>query len=189
MSTATPRRRLPPDARREQLLTAARAVVEERGLARFSLEDVAREAGVAASLPRHYFGSREGLLLAVATQIIEDVAAILGAPRGGATLTERLAAYLDILARDPWVHLVWMHAAEYSPDLERLVRRTRRRLAELSFDVRWKDLTAREQLALTGWAGYFEAVISGWIDHGVGDRTAVIEALADAARRLGIKGV
>jgi AcrR family transcriptional regulator len=187
-STAQPRR-MSPDARREQLLRVARAQVADRGLAQFSLEDVAREAGVVASLPRHYFGSRDGLLLAVATEIIEEVIAVLGAPRGRATLTERLVAYLDILSRDPWVHHVWMQASEYSEDLHRRVVKTRRRLAELSFDVRWKDLSPRERLALLGWGGYFEAVISGWIEQGVGDRTAVIEALAEATGRLGVKGV
>lgn len=189
-ATPTPtRRRLRPDDRRDQILEVARAAVAARGLTQFSLEDVAREAGVTPSLPRHYFGSRDGLLLAVARQVIEEVVAVLGAPRGGATLTERLAAYLQILARDPWVHGVWMHASEHSEDLHDLVRSTRWRLAELSFDVSWDDLAPRDRLALLGWAGYFEAVISGWIEEGVGDPGAVIEALADAARRLGVSGV
>lgn len=187
-SVETPRR-LAPDARREQLLSAARAVVAERGLAQFSLEDVAREAGVVASLPRHYFGSRDGLLVAVAARVIDEVVAILGAPRGGAALTQRLVAYLDILVRDPWVHRVWMDASGYSPELQDRVTTARCRLAALSFDVEWESLSSREQLALMGWAGYFEAVISGWIEQGLGDRAAVIEALADAARRLGVRGV
>lgn len=163
--------------------------VAGRGLANFSLEEVARESGVAASLPRHYFGSREGLLLAVARQIIEEVVAVLGAPRGGATLRERVAAYLEILAKDPWVHQVWMRAGEHSPELQELVAGARRRLAELSFDVRWDELGARERLALMGWVGYFEGVVSGWVEQGESDMSAVVETLTDAARRLGVTGV
>jgi AcrR family transcriptional regulator len=189
VTTTLRARRLAPDARRDQILAAARATVAARGLAAFSLEEVAREAGVAASLPRHYFGSRDGLVLAVATQIIEEVTAILGAPRGQGRLTERLAAYLDLLAREPWVHTVWMHSAERSPELHGLVSDVRRRLAELSFDVRWEDLEPERRLALLGWAGYFESVISGWAEHGIGDRDAVLAALADAAHRLGVTGV
>lgn len=189
MTTAVSARRLPPDARRDQILRAARVTVAEHGLNAFSLEDVAREAGVAASLPRHYFRNRDGLLLAVATQVIEEVVAVLGAPRGGATLTERLGAYFAILARDPWVHGVWMQASEHSAELGALVRATRRRLAELSFDVEWDDVDAARQLALLGWAGYFEAVVSGWIEQGAGDLAPAVEALTDAARRLGVTGV
>jgi AcrR family transcriptional regulator len=189
MTTAATPRRMAPDARRDQILAAARAIVAERGMAHFSLEEVGREAGVAASLPRHYFGSRDGLLLAVARQVIEEVVAVLGAPRGGPRLTERLVTYLDILARDPWVHGVWIQAADHSEDLSEMVAGARRRLAELSFDVRWEDLSQPERLRLLGWAGYFEAVISGWIDQGLGDRRPVIETLADAAVRLGVKGV
>jgi len=189
MPTAERRRRLTPDARRDEILAAARATVAAGGLTRFSLEDVAREAGVAPSLTRHYFGSRDGLLIAVARQVIEEVVAVLGAPRGGATLRERVAAYLEILGRDPWVHDVWLHAPERSPELRELVLGARRRLAELSFDVSWDELAPPERLALAGWAGYFEAVISAWIDGGLRDPGAVVEALAGAARRLGVSGV
>lgn len=144
---------------------------------------------MAASLPRHYFGNRDGLLLAVATQIIEEVVATLGAPRLTTTLRERVGQYLAILARDPWVHEVWMRAGEYSPELHELVVGARRRLAELSFDVTWEELDERRQLSLMGWAGYFEGVISGWIDQGQGDLAGVVEVLTDAARRLGVSGV
>ena len=189
MTTASPGRRLAPDDRRDHILAAARTTLASTGMAGFSIEQVAREAGIASSLPRHYFGSRDGLLEAVARQIIEEVLAILGAPRGTTTLTERIDGYLQILRREPWVHRIWLHAAERPDELHDLVLASRRSLAELSFDVRWDDLEPREQLGLIGWASYFEGVISGWIELGVDDTRPVVQALADAARRLGVKGV
>ena len=64
MTTTEQGRRLAPDARRQQILHAARTTLATTGVTGFSLDQVAREAGVAVSLPRHYFGSREGLLQA-----------------------------------------------------------------------------------------------------------------------------
>jgi hypothetical protein len=62
-------------------------------------------------------------------------------------------------------------------------------MAELSFDVDWDGLTDAEKLAFAGWASYFEGVIGGWVDLGAGDPRPAIEVLADAARRLGVRGV
>jgi AcrR family transcriptional regulator len=65
-ATATPRtgRRQGPSATREAVLTAAREAFGEQGYARTSLREVARRAGVDASLIVHFFGSKAGLLTA-----------------------------------------------------------------------------------------------------------------------------
>jgi len=64
-ANAPPRRRLPPEARRRQLLDAAVEAFARRGLARTVHADVARRAGVAVPTVFHYFPSREALLAAV----------------------------------------------------------------------------------------------------------------------------
>ena len=60
-----PRRRLPPEARRRQLLGAAVEAFARRGLARTVHADVARRASVAVPTVFHYFPSRDVLLAAV----------------------------------------------------------------------------------------------------------------------------
>jgi AcrR family transcriptional regulator len=59
------RRRLEPDARREQILAIAVRLFGERGWAEVSTTDVAREAGVARGLINHYFGTKKDLYLEV----------------------------------------------------------------------------------------------------------------------------
>jgi AcrR family transcriptional regulator len=59
------RRRLEPDARREQILSVAVRLFGERGCAAVSTGDVARGAGVARGLVNHYFGTKKELYLEV----------------------------------------------------------------------------------------------------------------------------
>ena len=62
---ATRRRRLEPDARREQILAVAIRYFGERPYSEVSTTDVARAAGVARGLVNHYFGTKKELYLEV----------------------------------------------------------------------------------------------------------------------------
>src|ERR1700734_3541086 len=66
-------RRSQGERRREaerRLLQAAERIVAEQGLERFTLAEVGEAAGYSRSLPAHYFGSKEGLVGALATEIV-----------------------------------------------------------------------------------------------------------------------
>jgi AcrR family transcriptional regulator len=178
-----------PARRRAHLLDAARVVLARDGLERFSLEAVAREAGVAATLPRHYFTSRDGLLIATAIEVIQDITSVLTVGDPALGLADRLRAYVDKLADNPWAHTVWLGAAHLHPELETAVNRIHRRLAEISFGRRWQDMSKAERLAASGWIGYANGAIAQWIEQGATDRQALLDALLDAARRLGVMGL
>jgi AcrR family transcriptional regulator len=49
------------------LVEAAKSIVKEKGVEKFSLREAARRAGVSPSAPSHHFGDVKGLLTAVAT--------------------------------------------------------------------------------------------------------------------------
>jgi AcrR family transcriptional regulator len=51
---------------REKVLEASLALIEEGGLDRLSMREVARKAGVSHQAPYHYFGDREAILAALA---------------------------------------------------------------------------------------------------------------------------
>jgi AcrR family transcriptional regulator len=57
--------RTPTDLR-QKVLEASLALIEEGGLDRFSMREVARKAGVSHQAPYHYFGDREAILAALA---------------------------------------------------------------------------------------------------------------------------
>lgn len=54
--------------RREQLIDAAMSVFSQKGFARATNKDIAREAGITPGLIYHYFASKEDLLMAVIEQ-------------------------------------------------------------------------------------------------------------------------
>ncbi|MGA0602398.1 TetR/AcrR family transcriptional regulator [Caulobacter sp. KR2-114] len=60
------RTRLSPDARREQLIDLAGAVIARHGLSALTMKRVAREAGVSETQAHNYFRRREDLLVALA---------------------------------------------------------------------------------------------------------------------------
>ena len=58
MSKTRPRTRLAPEARRNQLLDVTREMILQDGLQSFSMEALARAAGVSSPLVYNYFSSR-----------------------------------------------------------------------------------------------------------------------------------
>lgn len=87
------------------LLQAAVRMVAEKGLERFTLSDVGEAAGYSRGLPRHYYGTKEDLIAAVAAHIIERYRESLDARTSTRTglggLLDGLAFYLDSAARGP----------------------------------------------------------------------------------------
>lgn len=70
---------------REALLGEAEALLEERGLAGFSLRAVAKRAGVSHAAPAHHFGDLKGLLTALAARGFERLVEAQERRRRGAT--------------------------------------------------------------------------------------------------------
>ncbi|MEO7069897.1 MAG: TetR/AcrR family transcriptional regulator, partial [Nostocoides sp.] len=64
------RRRLGPDARREQILDCAIRLFGERSYAAVSTTELATEAGVTRGLIHHYFGTKRGLYLEVVRAMV-----------------------------------------------------------------------------------------------------------------------
>jgi len=59
--------------RRQQLIQATMAAIDEVGLADATVMRIARHAGVSAGIISHYFGGKDGLLEATMRQILHDL--------------------------------------------------------------------------------------------------------------------
>lgn len=188
-SNDTRTRRLPADQRKAHILEAAKRVLARDGLERFSLEGVAREAGVALTLPRHYFDSRDRLLAAVVNEMTPTVVEPLLRRDPGLSLEERYRLYIRLVSEIRWAHGLWHRAEAVHPDLEATARKLRRLLIALSFGRPWEDLSTEEQLRGAGWIGFFSAAVTEWIAQGLDDEALVLEVLLDGARRFGVGDV
>ena len=164
-------------------------VLARDGIDRFSLEQVAREAGVALILPRHYYKSRDGLLAAALIDAVYETTEVLVARDRALTLEDRWRAYIGHLADNAWGHEVWLRSEFVHPDVDEVVRDIRRRTIEGSFQRRWDDMTPHEQLAFSGWVGYVEAAVAEWIKQGAQDQELLLEVMLDGAKRLGVSGL
>src|SRR6476620_8233315 len=140
---ATTQRRLAPEARRSQIVDAARTLFAERPYGTVTTADVADAAGVARSLVHHYFDGIRGVFLAV----VADGAAALATVRtaGPETpLDERLAhniaAALDVVAanRETWLAIALgtqAHDPEIRSSADFAMERSVERALEVNRDV------------------------------------------------------
>ena len=67
--------------RRQQLINATMAAIDEVGLAEATIMRIARHAGVSAGIISHYFGGKDGLLEATMRQILTDLSDAISARR------------------------------------------------------------------------------------------------------------
>lgn len=184
-----PVKRLAPSLRKSEILQATLSLLAREGLQGYSLEAVAREAKVAASLPRHYFGGSHELLRAATEDVLREVETVLRSLGAGESVAHRLANYLDILRRSPWGHEVWMRAEELHPDLGKLVREARQRMTEILHGRTWSALSAREQIEGRGRVGQIESIVSVWIERGMREQGVVVDALVEAVSRAEVNPV
>lgn len=84
---------------RESLLEAAVAAIEQEGVVRLSLRDLARRVGVSHAAPAHHFGDREGLFTAIATDGFDRLATALEA--SGSDFAEAGVAYVRFATSEP----------------------------------------------------------------------------------------
>jgi AcrR family transcriptional regulator len=186
MTTAVPtRRRLSPEARREQLVAAAMPVVAEEGFADFSLGRIANRAGVTRNLLYHYFPrGRPDVALAVAheagRQLTEDWVTDEALP-----LPERLAANFGRIyghAMDPsdaW--RIHRHGRAYAhPELTRIAERYGEVvISSIALNhVGTPDPPQLVRLALIGFLAFAEAVLDQARSTAV-PREDVMRVLAD----------
>ncbi len=102
-------------ALRTALMTAAEALIEERGLDRFSLRETARRAGVSPAAPSHHFDDARGLLTAIAAEgfrMLGDAleAADVGEGRRSRVISMGGAYVRFALARPARFSLMWRKA-------------------------------------------------------------------------------
>jgi AcrR family transcriptional regulator len=120
------RRRLEPDARREQILSVAVRLFGERGYAGVSTGDVAKGAGVARGLVNHYFGTKKELYLEVIRVMltVPEVALDRLPQAGLPTRVDAIVAwFLDVVSRHStsWLGAITAGGLAADDDVNRVI--------------------------------------------------------------------
>jgi AcrR family transcriptional regulator len=141
-SATTPERgrRLAPDARRDQILAAARRLFSERPYTSVNTADVAEAAGVARSLVHHYFGGIRGVFMAVVAQggaALADVRTAGPETPLEERIARNIAAGLDVVAhnRETWLAVVGHGQALADPEVRALAEAATKRSVERTLEV------------------------------------------------------
>jgi TetR/AcrR family transcriptional regulator, transcriptional repressor of aconitase len=87
------------DARREQILDAARRCFLRNGFHETSMQDVFAEAGLSSGAFYRYFASKDELIIAIAENNFRDILAALGAlaQEGDGSLGDAIAGAVDLI--------------------------------------------------------------------------------------------
>src|SRR5215218_1781509 len=101
---ASPRRRLPPEARRRLIVEAAGRLFGERGYDGTRLDAVAAAAGVTKPVLYRHFADKTALYLALLERHREDLGSFAGAIPAEGSLDARLRAVLEV-----WLDYVEAH--------------------------------------------------------------------------------
>jgi AcrR family transcriptional regulator len=164
------RTRLNPQARREQIITAAEHLFGHREPAEVTFEQIAEAAGVSRALVYNYFGDKGGLLAAVYLRSIGDLdLALARAFTRSGSGEERLRAiigcYLDYAdANAAACRLIsWAEACEHP-----LVQQARRRRYQ-AVARSWGPSTDARMIA-RGVLSLLEGVVLEWLDDPASDR-------------------
>jgi AcrR family transcriptional regulator len=176
-------------ARREQILEAARAAIEEHGPGALTGQ-IAERAGLARPNVYRHFASKEDLDLALARSVYQELRAAI---RAGFNLQ---GTALDVTRAPIAAQVAW---AERHPNLYRFLvsrgwqHKPQRRHAERSdFAAELAEAAARyfpgfteepyaAEVIFVGLIGLVDASVLWWLDRRVGTREALIDRLTAQA--------
>lgn len=89
---------------RQQLLDAAHSLFLSYEFKAVSIRRIADQAGVNPAMVNYYFGSKQGLYLAMVEQMLAvlEKSQLAMQGRGGNSVTDFISAYMEFLGNNPW---------------------------------------------------------------------------------------
>jgi len=174
--TTTPRVRLDPEARREQLLELGVRLFARVSLDELSIEKLAEAAGISRGLLYHYFGNKRDFHRAVVRKAADELIAVTAPSTGSDPMTRMIGSlerYVDYVEanREGYVSLV-KGAAGGNEDLAEIYEEARAALTDRIFLTSTTEELAEVglvdsppvRLVIRGWSAMVEAMVLTWLD-------------------------
>lgn len=170
----SPRVRMSPGVRREQLLELGVRLLATRSVDELSIDLLAEEAGISRGLLYHYFGGKQEFHTAVVRRAADELFAVT-APTGEGTSLEQLAGslerYVDYVTQNYHGYLSLVRgAAGGHEELRAIYEESRAALTGRLFEGRAAEETLAlgltdtpvVRLVVHGWAALVEDVVLEW---------------------------
>ncbi|GAB6983489.1 TetR/AcrR family transcriptional regulator [Nocardioides pyridinolyticus] len=169
--STSPRTRLSPEQRREQLLDLGVRLLAHRSLDELSIDLLAEEAGISRGLLYHYFGNKHAFHEAVVRRAADDLIAQTAPPADGEPMERMLTsltAYLDYVVANHEGYLSLVKAAQGGNEtLREIYEEARSALNSRIFreDAQGEIIpdTAATRLVVRGWSAMIEELVLSWI--------------------------
>lgn len=170
----TPRVRMQPDERREQLIAIGVRMLATRPLDELSIDALADEAGISRGLLYHYFANKTEFHVAVVKKLAEDLYLITAPTSHDDPLVQlrlSLDAYVAYVEANHDTYLALVRAVSGgSPEMLQIYRDARAALIERLFE-RLPELeeagvvdTPAARMVAYSWAVFVEDLVLAWID-------------------------
>jgi AcrR family transcriptional regulator len=181
------RRRLEPDARREEILECAITMFGQRPYSAVSTSELAQEAGVARGLINHYFGTKRDLYLEVVKRMVTLPAVGSVEPYRG-SLRERVEQGVDWLLDSiashgaTWVAVTGSEGIGDDPEVQRILDVADTEAAERVLMILGVPSDARTEYTramVRAYGGMVKAAGREWIQRGTLTREQVAALLTD----------
>ena len=148
---------------RQKVLDASLDLIEEGGLDGLSMREVARKAGVSHQAPYHYFGDREAILAALASEGFSKLGRLLGRAASRSDLEPAEAveamgrAYVEFALRNPAYFQAMFRADAVSldryPEARKREDEAFGKLVEgIGYAFADQPAEARQAIAVASWA-------------------------------------
>jgi AcrR family transcriptional regulator len=165
--------RLEPDARRDQILAAARRVFMGSSPLEASTTEIASEAGVTRGLLHHYFGTKRELYLAVVADLAATLPELVRTDVADLPVDEmvdaNVSSWLDSIERnrDLWLALLGVEVVGRDPEIEAIMSDARDAVIDrmAGNQARGETPTAELRLVLRIFLGAAEAAAREWAMH------------------------
>jgi len=187
-ATTSPRfSRLEADARRDEILAAARRVFVRSSPDKASTAEIAREAGVTRGLVHHYFGTKRELYLAVVGELAASLPAIVRTDTSELPVDEMVEANVTSLLdsieadQDLWRAILGVELVGRDPQVEALMAEARDAVIErmVHNQARGAEPTDELRLVLRIYLGAAEAAAREWTMRGRATREQVHAVLKE----------
>jgi AcrR family transcriptional regulator len=181
--------RLRPDDRRAQLLARAERMFTERAYDDFSMDELARAAGVSKGLLYHYFPGKRALYLEVLRGAASELLELMR-PQPGLALGEQLRAallaYLEYVRQRADAYRAMLRGGiGNDPDVAAVAEDVRRTIRERILDgLRVPEPAPALRTTLTGWVGLVEAASLDWLEHDDLDAGRLVDLLVEGLTAL-----
>jgi AcrR family transcriptional regulator len=183
------------DARREQIMAAARRCFLRNGFHATSMQDLFAEAGLSSGAVYRYFASKDELIVAIAEDNMRDVVATLraiAAEGSDASVGDALAGVIDVINKKKDGGLggiavqVWAEALRNPAVAERFTKLLDELRADLATTVRTHQAagTLPADVAPQSIANILTAIVAGHILQLALRGPRGVRGAADAARAL-----